>query len=412
MWGNAVSGAAGRWGWLALGLWLVASGCHSEKEGPRGQKLPEVMVARATTAEVIDYEEFTGRLSAIKTVDIRARVSGYVLAAPFREGDRVKAGEVLFQIDDTIYAAALEKAEADVKLYEAQKELLDAQYARASRLVPTGAKSREDFDIIAAQRDQVLANIAAARAQVKTAKQNLDWTRVTAPFSGRISRRYVDPGNLVKADDTILTTLVTEDPIYVYFDVDERTFMDLAESPSPGLTPWLAGPARPVLMRLANEEEFTHAGTVNFVDNQVNGNTGTIRMRGEFANPGGLLKPGLFARVRLPISNPYKAVLVPDEAIQSDQGRKMIYVVDKENKIVYRRVKLGPALGSWRVLREGAAPGERVVVSGMQRVRPGMTVVVKEQKLPPPPESPLRKLFTQSRPVVGAPGAGNHGTGS
>jgi RND family efflux transporter MFP subunit len=384
----------------AVLLAILAGGCGREEGTGRAVKLPEVVVTKAITGQVIDYQDFTGRLSAVKTVAIRARVSGYVTEVPFKEGDLVRKGDTLFLIDETIYAAALEKAQADVRLYEAQKQLLDAQYARNSRLISSGAVSREDFDIIAAQRGQAVANIAAAKANVKTAQQNLDWTRVTAPFSGRISRRIVDPGNLVKADDTVLTTLVTEDPIYVYFDVDERTYMDLVDSASSGVEGWLSGTEVPVVMRLANEKDFRRAGTVDFVDNQVNATTGTIRLRGVFANHKSALKPGLFARVRLPRSIPYNSVLVPDEALQSDQGRKYVYIVNDKNEVVYRRVKLGQAVMGLRAIKDGVAEGERVVVSGMQRVRPGTQVEVRVQAAPAPPASPLGKLVTFQRPAT------------
>ncbi len=219
-------------------------------------------------------------------------------------------------------------------------------------------------------------------------------------MTGRISRRFVDPGNLIMADQTILTTIVADDPAYVYFDVDERTYLDLIQATAPGVTSSISGLQFPVLMRLANEEQFTHGGAVNFIDNQVSATTGTIRMRGVFANPKGLLKSGLFARIRLPIGNPYQTVLIPDEALMSDQGRKYVYVVNDKNEIVYRKVKLGQAIQDLRVIKEGVSPEERVVVQGMQRVRPGVTVTVKNQDPPARPESPLGKLLSFQRPAV------------
>jgi len=362
----------------------------------------EVFVTKAITADnIIDYQDFTGRLSAIHMVNIRARVSGYVMDAPFKEGDFVSKGKTLFHIDDTIYVAALEKAVADVALYEAQKRLLDTQYERNRGLVLTKAISRDEFDTTVALRDQAIANIAAAKAAVKTAQQNLKWTKVTAPEDGRISRRFVDPGNLVNADNTILTTLVTENPMHLYFDVDERTYLDLRHALSPSVTSWSSGQDFPLLMRLANEDDFTHVGTVNFIDNQVNATTGTVRMRGVFPNAKGSLKPGLFARVRLPLSAAYEAVLVPDEALQSDQGRKFLYVVDDKKAVVYRSVKLGQAIGAWRVIKEGLAEGERVIVSGTQRVQAGTLVQARFQDPPPRPSSPLAKLLvTRRRPAA------------
>jgi RND family efflux transporter MFP subunit len=376
---------------------LLFAGCRNGQEAARAPKPIEVVVTRAIKGEVTDYQDFTGRLSAIKMVEIRARVSGYVKEAPFKEGDFVPKGTVLFLIDSTVYAAAMDKALADVALYEAQKRLLDTQYERNRGLVLTKAISRDEFDTTVALRDQAIANIAAAKANVKTARQNLDWTKVTAPEDGRISRRFVDPGNLVVADNTILTTTVSENPIYVYFDVDERTYLDLVEASSAGLTSWMSRSEYPLLMRLANEEEFSHLGTVNFVDNQVNANTGTIRLRGVFPNPTGILKPGLFARVRMPIGGSYKAVLIADEALQSDQGRKYVYVVDAKNEVVYRKVKFGQAVSGLRVIKDGLAEGERVIISGMQRVRPGSHVEVQEQPAAAPPDSPWRRFLTNGQ---------------
>jgi RND family efflux transporter MFP subunit len=378
---------------------LLAGGCGRGQEESKAAKPIEVVLTRAIQGEVTDFQDFTGRLQAIKTVEIRARVSGYVKAAPFKEGDFVNKGKVLFEIDDTVYAAAAEKAVADVAVYEAQKRLLDTQYERNRGLVLTKAISRDDFDTTVALRDQAIANIAAAKANVKTARQNLAWTKVVAPQDGRISRRFVDPGNLVKADDTVLTTTVSENPIYVYFDVDERTYLDLVELSAASLMSWLTGSDYPLLMRLANEDKFAHAGSVNFIDNMVNANTGTIRLRGEFKNDNGNLKPGLFARVRLPIGEAYKAVLIADECLQSDQGRKYVYVVNDKSEVEYRKVQVGQAIQGLRVIKDGLATGERVVISGMQRVRPGVRVEVQEQAPPPPPESPWRRLLTLRRPA-------------
>jgi RND family efflux transporter MFP subunit len=387
---------------------VLAGGCGHGRQPAREAKLPEVFVTKAITAEVTDYQDFTGRLSALKTVEIRARVSGYVKEAPLKEGDLVREGELLFQIDPTVYEAALEKAEADVQLYEAQKRLLDAQYERNRRLLGA-AVSRDEFDTTVAQRQQAIANIAAAKANVKTAKQNLDWTKVTSPLSGRAGRRLVDPGNLVNADNTVLTTVVTENPVYVYFDVDERTYEDLKDSASPGLGSWLSGLHFPVLMRLANEDQFKHAGTVNFIDNQASPTTGTVRMRGLFQNTSGSLKPGLFARVRLPLGTPHPAVLVADEALLSDQGRKYVFVVNDKDEVVYQKVTIGQAVGGLREIKGGLAEGQRVIVYGMQRVRPGVRVEVRLQAAPARPDSPLGKLLTFHRPRT-APG--DHAAGA
>jgi RND family efflux transporter MFP subunit len=247
------------------------------------------------------------------------------------------------------------------------------------------------------------AALEQARASVEMAQLNYDWTDVKAPLAGRVSRRRVDPGNLVTADGTVLTTLVTENPAYVYFDVDERTYTNQVKPSAASSGAWSFGVNYPILMRLAAEEEFERVGRVDFIDNQVSGNTGTIQLRGIFDSDGDRLKPGMFARVRLPLGKRYKALLVADEAIQNDQGRKYVYVLDSKNEVVYRPVTLGHAVGTLRVLRdavvengvvkEGVVAGDRVLISGAQQVRPGMHVEVIQDPPPARPDSPLGRLL-------------------
>ncbi len=383
----------------ALGM-LLLGGCSQDAPPAKSSKPLEVIVTKPIVDEVTDYQDFTGRLSAIKTVEVRARVTGYVTDVPFKEGDLVHEGDLLFQIDPRPYETDLKQAIANLKLAEAERGVAEKNAGRAQRLLGTRSISQEDYDISMATVEKDIAAVDAKRASKDKAKLYLDWTRVTASVTGRISRRFVDPGNLIMADQTILTTIVADDPAYVYFDVDERTYLDLIQATAPGVTSSISGLQFPVLMRLANEEQFTHGGAVNFIDNQVSATTGTIRMRGVFANPKGLLKSGLFARIRLPIGNPYQTVLIPDEALMSDQGRKYVYVVNDKNEIVYRKVKLGQAIQDLRVIKEGVSPEERVVVQGMQRVRPGVTVTVKNQDPPARPESPLGKLLSFQRPAV------------
>src|SRR5262249_48404746 len=341
----------------ALLATVLASGC-GQPPPPRAPRPVEVVVTRPITDTVTDYQDFTGRLSALKTVEIRARVTGYVKEAPFKEGDVVHEGDLLFRIDPRTYRADLNQAKANLKLAEAERNVQEKTANRARRLLGNRALSQEDHDQIQATFEKFKATVEAMEAARDRAQLYLDYTRVIAPLTGRVSKRFVDPGNLVNADNTVLTTLVTENPVQAYFDVDERTYLELLDSVSPGLSTWLAGLRFPVLMRLANEEQFTHAGTVAFVDNQVSASTGTVRMRGVFPNPRGNLKPGLFARIRLPVGQPYKALLVPDEALQSDQGRKFVYVLNGKNEVVYRKVQLGQALQGLRVLKEGVAEGD------------------------------------------------------
>jgi RND family efflux transporter MFP subunit len=373
---------------------VLATGC--DRGTPAKQdKTVEVVVTTPITDEVIDYQDFTGRLDAFRTVEIRARVTGYVDEAPFKEGDLVKKGDLLFLIDSRTYNADLALAKANLTQASADRNLQEMNLVRARRLIASRTIGKEEYDQIRANREKTEATVGAMEATRDRASLYVEYTKVIAPLSGRISRRVVDPGNLVKADDTLLTTIVSDDTVYAYFDVDERTYLDLVDvkpsaSTASGSPPDLKFP---VLMRLANEEEFTHPGVVDFVDNRLNGNTGTIRMRGVFPNRRGILKSGLFVRVRLPIGSPYKALVIPDEALQSDQGKKFLYVVDADNKVQYRSVKLGQAIHGLRVIKEGLKKGERVIISGMQRVRPEAQVRPKMQAPPKPTGSPLGKLL-------------------
>jgi RND family efflux transporter MFP subunit len=403
---------------VVLGLLaaVLAGGCGNGHEKARAPKAPEVIVTTPITDEVIDYQDFTGRLSAIGTVEIRARATGYVTQAipQSKEGQLVAKDELLFVVDPRPYKVKLDQAVAQHESAKANAVRARTLYERASGLLRTKSGSQEDVDMRKGDLDVADAAVLEAKAKVEDAKLSLDFCYVTAPTAGRVSRRLVDPGNLVLADNTVLTTLVTEDPLYTYFDVDERTYLNLLGSTARGLTSLVSRPTFPVLMRLANEDEFAHAGTVDFLDNQVSATSGTIRMRGTFKNAGGLLKPGLFARVRLPIGSPYKALLIPDEALQSDQGRKFVYVVregkNKEGEPIdvvrYRKVSVGQAVGGLRVIqppekgkedKEGIKEGDRIVVTGQQRVRPGVPVTVQPQPPPPRPESPLRKLLAANR---------------
>jgi RND family efflux transporter MFP subunit len=392
------------------------SGCNQPQKPPE-MKPPEVVVTTPVTDMVTDYAEFTGRLDALKTVDIRARVSGYVLTVPFKEGDEVKEGDLLFQIDPQPYQADLAQAKANLNLCIADRKLQEKNAVRANRLIGE-SMGQEEYDTMQAARAKAIASEGAAQAALDRAKLYLSYTRVTAPVSGRISRRNVDPGNLVRADDSglALTRIVTEDPMYAYFDVDERTYLNLLESTGTTQPSAAMSLSLPVMMGLANEplDSFPHTGTINFIDNRVEPNTGTIRMRGVFHNVDRTLKPGMFVRIRLPLGQPYRATLIEDKALMSDQGRKYVFVVDKDNKAAYRPVEIGQAVHGRRVAKrtneggeadssevvvlrvvkraakgkegqEGLAPGEKVIVSGQQRVRRGATVHFTEEA---PPEVP------------------------
>jgi multidrug efflux system membrane fusion protein len=388
-------GGSGVWLGTVAGVLLWATGCTPASKPASGDKSIDVEIAQPVTGQVVDFEEFTGRLDALKTTDIRARVSGYVTKAPFKEGDEVHEGELLFEIDPQTYQADLNQAEANFKLAEADSRLQQKIATRSQLLDRTGSVAREETETAAATAEKAKATVKATEAARDRAKLYFGWTKVTAPWTGRISRRLVDPGNLVNADNTVLTTMVTDDSLYAYFDVDERTYLNLMESHASKSTSLTGNSDSPVVFRLAHESDFSRIATVNFIDNRVNAATGTIRMRGVFANETKTLKPGLFVRIRLPIGVPYQAILVRDEAVLSDQGRKYVFVVDGQNKVVYRPVTIGQETGGWRVVKEGVKLEDKVIIAGMQRVRETSLVKFTEKTPPKPSESRLVQLLNQ-----------------
>jgi RND family efflux transporter MFP subunit len=394
--------------WVGLLLVALAAsggvGCN-KGQPPKATKNPKVIVTRPISGSVLDYQDFTGRLEAVKSVDIRARVSGYITLAPgkekgvVQEGEIVQKGDLLFQIDVRPYQADLNQAEANLKVAMAERELQKRNAERAKTLLPSNAISKEEYETTLAAKDKSEATVGAMEAAKERCQLYMDYTRVIAPVTGRISRRFVDPGNLVTADNTVLTTIVTEDPMYAYFDVDERTYLDLLSQTS-SHNP--LGLQLPVMMRLANEKEFDRVGKVDFVDNRVIANTGTVRMRGRFDNSSGLLKAGLFTRIRLPLGAPYKAILIPDEAIVNDQERKHVWVVNAKKEVEYRSVKLGQAVRDLRVIaspppgmegKEGLSEDDLVIVGGTQRVRNGLLVDMETQAPPSLPDMPLVRLW-------------------
>src|SRR5262245_59435342 len=341
------------------------------------QKPPEVLVDLPTKAEVTDYEDFTGRTMAIKTVEIRARVTGYLDKVHFTEGAEVKQGDKLFEIDPRTYQAEVNRTTSNLKQAEEHLKRLTADLQRAKVLLPNRTITPEEYDRAAGDQAEAEAAVGVAKAQLDLAKQNLDYTQIRAPIGGRMSRALIDPGNLVRADDTVLSSIVSEDPIYAYFGVDERLLKRIHDYIEGGLIKKDRQGQIPILMGLAIEDGFPHAGSVNFIDNQLDTNTGTLQVRGVFPNPTHAIMPGLYCRIRLPMGEPYQAITIPEQALGTDQGQKFIYVVNNQNKIEYRKVELGKQQGTQRVVLKGVAEGERVVVNGLQRVRAGMQVEAK-----------------------------------
>jgi multidrug efflux system membrane fusion protein len=369
---------------------------------------------------VTDYVEYTGRTDAVKAVDIRARATGFLVKMPFKEGAEVKAGDLLFQLDPRPYQAQHDQAQSQVTLNDASLKLarttLDRDQAIAAK-VPGGV-SQQQLDQDRAALDEAEARVKASQESVKIYKLNLEYTRVVSPIDGQVSRYYLTEGNLVNQDQTLLTTVVSLDPMYVYFDLDEPTLLRIRRAINEGRIQRPQDGVFHVLMGMQGEEGFPHRGTINFVNNQVNPTTGSISVRGVFTNPrlptvstaagflmqqtpaalaayagyfstspGGvrLLSPGMFVRIRLPIGQPHKGVLVVDRAISSDQGLKYVYVLDADNKVQYRRVTTGPLQDDGlRVITEGLKPDEWVVVGGLQQVRPRMEIQPDKVAMPYP----------------------------
>lgn len=360
---------------LLLALLLAA--CNRTPP-PAAVPPPKVTVATPVARNIVEWDEYTGRLEAIDSVEVRARVSGYLEAVKFTDGAMVKEGDVLFIIDPRPYAAELRRAEAELALAKARLELAQSRYERASRLVARNAISQEEADTRAAEARQAEASVEAAQAALDAARLNVEYTQVRAPVSGRVSRKLVTEGNLVNGGSgtqgTLLTTIVSLDPIYVYFEADERSYLKYVRLAQEGKRPSSRSTRNPVQIAFADEEGFPHEGYVDFVDNRLDEQTGTIAARAVLANPDLLLSPGLFARVRLVGSAPYDALLIPDEAVGTDQARKFVYVVDDQNIARDRRVILGPMIDGLRVVREGLSGTDRIIVAGMQRAKPDAPV--------------------------------------
>jgi RND family efflux transporter MFP subunit len=366
---------------LAIGL----SGCARPPLNVSAEPTV-VTVSVPVERDVTNYADFTGRTAAVDSVELRARVWGYLDKVNFKEGATVQKGDLLFVIDPLTYAAALDQAEGNLASMQARLVRLDADLARAQRMFKTNAISREDLDKVAGDRGEAAASRAALQAAVERAKLDLRYTKVTAPISGRVSRYIVTVGNLVQAGDqgggTLLTTIVSVDPMYAYFDVDEHTALRVRQLAREGKADSPRDGNYPVSLGLANEDGHPHQGAINFVDNQVNPKTGTIRVRGVFPNKEQVLLPGLFVRVRTPIGRPHTALLVSDRAFDTDQGQKIVYVVNDKNEVVSRPVQLGALHDGLREVTDGLKPGEQVIVNGLQQVRPGLTVETKLVDMP------------------------------
>lgn len=358
---------------------------------------PEVSVSKPIERTVGDYFETTGRTEAIESVDVRARVSGYLTKVHFEDGTEVRKGDELFLIDPRPYEAQVQAAEATLARWKAQLRQAESEVARNKRLLPKGAASERDLERSVASRDTALAEIQASEARLAQANLDLEFTRITAPIDGRLSRTNITEGNLVQTGQSmVLTTLVSVNPIYTYFDVDERTVLDLRqrrrEAGDNNSPTDIKKRQIPIEISLANESGYSRRGILDFVDNRVDPGTGTLKARAVFDNTDRLLTPGLFVRVRMPMGEPRDSLLITERAIGTDQGNKFVYVVNDQNVAEYRAVKLGPtADDGLRVIPEGLNPGDRVIINGIQRVRPGVTVKPHDVAMVAPQEGAGRE---------------------
>jgi len=350
---------------------VVVSGCSeaNSKAEPPAQAGPPVSSAVVVQKAVTETQEFSGRLEAIETVEIRPRVSGYITAVNFKPGAEVKKGDVLFVIDPRPYQAEADRTQAAAAAARARADLARLELQRAERLLADKAVAQREFDERAAGQKELDANARAAAAQHEAARLNLAYTRVTAPIDGRVSKAEITLGNLVDAS-AVLTSVVSLERIYASFDGDEDTYLRVSRRVH-------AGQSVDVKVGLAGEAGFPHSGKLEFVDNQLDSRSGSVRMRATLANSERLLAPGLFARVQIAGGAPQQQILITDRAIGTDQDRKFVYVVDKDGKAEYRAVKLGPVNDGLRIVREGLKPGEKIVVNGLQRVRPGAPVTAQ-----------------------------------
>ncbi|ELF1048425.1 efflux RND transporter periplasmic adaptor subunit [Enterobacter asburiae] len=374
-WGNFHLNALGG---MLLSVLLV--GCDNSVAQNAAPPAPAVSAADVVVKSISQWDSFNGRIEAVESVQLRPRVSGYIDKVNYTDGQEVKKGEVLFTIDDRTYRAALEQAQANLARAKTQASLAQSEANRTDKLVNTNVVSREEWEQRRSAATQAQADIRAAQAAVDAAQLNLDFTKVTAPIDGRASRALITSGNLVTAGDTasVLTTLVSQKTVYVYFDVDESTYLHYQNLARSGQGASSNHTALPVEIGLTGEEGYPHQGKVDFLDNQLTPSTGTIRMRALLDNAQRQFTPGLFARVRLPGSAEFKATLIDDKAVLTDQDRKYVYIVDKEGKAQRRDITPGRLADGLRIVRQGLNPGDKVIVEGLQKVfMPGMPVNAK-----------------------------------
>ncbi len=354
---------------VMLGALWFASGCRVAYTAPAAP-LPAVTVAEVEEHKVADWDEFIGRFDAVNSVEIRPRVSGTVERVLFQEGKEVRKGDLLFQIDPRPYRAALARAQAELAEARSTATLATRSLDRSKHLIAADATTRADFDDHTAGSERAEAAVNAAEAAITMARLNLEWTQVRSPIRGRVGRAEITTGNLVQAGASRLTTVVSSDPIYVYFDADERSYLRMVAHQRASKDEHI-----PIVMGMADEEaRFPHQGHLDFIDNRLDPSTGTVRARAVFTNKDQRFTPGLFARLKVLDSNEYLAPVVNDRAIGTDQDKKFVLVLKHDSTVEYRPIELGRLVDGYRVVTKGLEPHEKIVVNGLQRVRPGAKV--------------------------------------
>jgi RND family efflux transporter MFP subunit len=384
---------------LAMGTCCcVAAGCSRAPAQAPPPPPNNVTVSYPLDRGVADYVEFTGQTAAVKTVELRARVWGYLESLHFTEGAMVNQGDLLVQIDPKPYKALVDQAKGKIAQDNAQLKHNEATFRRYDKLRANGAATQEDLDRVLADRDAMKATLATDTADLEAKQLDLDYTTIRSPIKGRVSRFEVTEGNVVQSGQnggTLLTTIVSVDPMYVYFDIDERTLLTVRRLIRSGSMKNVQETAFPIAIGLADEDNFPHHGVVNFLDNRVDPGTGTLRCRGIFENHDGFLSPGLFVRCHLPLGDPTRRLMVAEQALASDQEQKFVYVVNDANEVSYRPVQVGRLYDGLRVIEGGISKNDKVVVKGLQRVRPGAKVTAELVPMP----TPTAPLGTAPPPV-------------
>jgi RND family efflux transporter MFP subunit len=371
----AATALAFAWAQAALAPVALAQG------GP--PQAPPVTVAKPVVKEIVEQDDYTGRFEAADPVELRARVSGYLEAVRFRDGQIVREGDLLFAIDKRLYQATLARTTAAVNAAQTRLDFARLDFERFERLARSGTAPERQLEQTRQTYQQAQADIAALRADQETARLNLGFTEIRSPLNGRIGRKLVSEGNLVTADQTLLATIVSIDPIYLNFDIDERSYIAYTRRVQAGeQQSGRAGAGFDVRAGLLDERDMPRVGRLEFLDNRIDPASGTMRARATFPNTDGLLTPGLFGRVQVPGSNPYSAVLIPEEAIGADQDRRFVWVVADDGSVAIRLIRPGPRVDGYRVVRTGLDGSERIVVVGLQRVRPGGRVTAQTVELP------------------------------